>query len=229
VSVKDIACAEPEWRGCCESNAKQIRRGDLYASSNVHEEGGMKRKVVATSQLEGFHSALKNLLARNVSPELGLRILDCFIIRHNLDIGARFGRNPWFGGVDLITTGRAAMLCSDSMPSSPQMEYMMQLISTPLSPPQYRSETTPNFDFSLWDRMFQAARVDNTCLEANLNRSRQHLSSIKELLLNNATTIQSGKFNREEFFHSLRLPTNPERAGSPNPAIPDASQIERCY
>ncbi|EGZ05062.1 hypothetical protein PHYSODRAFT_348643 [Phytophthora sojae] len=54
---------------------------DAVASANTYEEGGGKSvRVLSTSQLEGFHSALKKLLARSVSAEIGLRILDIFIL-----------------------------------------------------------------------------------------------------------------------------------------------------
>ncbi|POM74215.1 Hypothetical protein PHPALM_8863 [Phytophthora palmivora] len=48
-------------------------------------------EIVSISQLEGFHIAMKKLLAREVRIELGLYILDVFIVQHNIDVGARFG------------------------------------------------------------------------------------------------------------------------------------------
>jgi hypothetical protein len=65
---------------------------------------------VATSQLEGFHSGLKKLLNRALSAEVGLRILDVYIVQHNLRIGAKFGRNASFGDFDFMALAQAAML-----------------------------------------------------------------------------------------------------------------------
>ncbi|KAK1938974.1 hypothetical protein P3T76_009049 [Phytophthora citrophthora] len=88
VNLADISCAIQEWTGSIDSNMKQIRRGDLYVDRNVFSEGGGSDvRVVSTSQLEGFHSALKKMLARSVSVEVGLQILDLFILKHNLKIG----------------------------------------------------------------------------------------------------------------------------------------------
>ncbi|OWY92795.1 LOW QUALITY PROTEIN: hypothetical protein PHMEG_00038053 [Phytophthora megakarya] len=54
----NISCKESEWTGTCRSNLAKIQRGELHVKNNSFEEGG--RSVVSTSQLEGFHSALKN-------------------------------------------------------------------------------------------------------------------------------------------------------------------------
>ncbi|KAG6959729.1 hypothetical protein JG687_00008619 [Phytophthora cactorum] len=46
--------------------ALQVRRGDLFVENNVYNEGGGNAvRIVPTSQLEGFHSVLKKMLARN--------------------------------------------------------------------------------------------------------------------------------------------------------------------
>ncbi|KAE9051055.1 hypothetical protein PR001_g1803 [Phytophthora rubi] len=91
VSITDVSCTEHEWRGSVDSNLKQIKRGDLYVKSNVFSEGGGKDvRIVSTSQLEGIHSALKKILARSVSAEVGLRILDLYILQHNLKVGSNY-------------------------------------------------------------------------------------------------------------------------------------------
>lgn len=82
----DLACTPAQWRGTVQSNTHQILRGDLYVLENTHCESGMSVKVVSTSQLEGFHAALKKLVARKVSVEVGSRILDLFILKVSLNV-----------------------------------------------------------------------------------------------------------------------------------------------
>ncbi|EGZ12244.1 hypothetical protein PHYSODRAFT_515568, partial [Phytophthora sojae] len=149
-----VSCSLNDWKGSCLSNLEQIQRGELYVGSNTYEEGGHRVRVISTSQLEGFHSSLKNLLTRNVSIEVGSGILDWLIVKHNLSIGAKFGRNPPMNGVDLISAGHTALLCVTMVPISPQIEYVMQLFSSPLVAPQYRTETERDFDFDSWAQVF---------------------------------------------------------------------------
>ncbi|ETO76414.1 hypothetical protein F444_08181 [Phytophthora nicotianae P1976] len=81
VSSRHLNCSDHEWMGTLNNNLEQVKRGDLYVENNTYKEGGGPAiRVLSTSQLEGFHSALKKLMARSVSAEVGLRILDVFIL-----------------------------------------------------------------------------------------------------------------------------------------------------
>ncbi|KAE9059940.1 hypothetical protein PF006_g31765, partial [Phytophthora fragariae] len=123
VAIRDVSCPESEWISCLNSNLEQIERGDVDVKDNSYDEGGGKSvRVLSTSQLEGFHSALKKLLARSVSAEIGLRILDVFILRHNLKIGSRYGCNPPLEHADIATLAQAASFCRDVISESPQLE-----------------------------------------------------------------------------------------------------------
>lgn len=77
VDVKSVV----EWNGCVESNLDQIKKGDLSVDSNFYCEENNVVKIVSTSQLEGFHAQLKKVLNRSVSYEVGVRILDIFILQ----------------------------------------------------------------------------------------------------------------------------------------------------
>ncbi|KAF1791329.1 hypothetical protein GQ600_17643 [Phytophthora cactorum] len=74
--------------------------------------------------------------------------------------------------------------------------------------PQYRSATPLDFSFKTWQTIFQSARVHPEVFKANLTRSRQHFTSIKGLLMKNATTLQTGSVDRRVFMPSLRLDDN---------------------
>ena len=80
VEHKDLCCTTAQWQGCVNSNLEQIRRGDLWIDSNTYTELGKEFKVVSTSQLEGVNAALRRLLNRTVSYEVGTRILDVFLL-----------------------------------------------------------------------------------------------------------------------------------------------------
>ncbi|ETP53440.1 hypothetical protein F442_01654 [Phytophthora nicotianae P10297] len=184
ISSEGINCSESEWQGSVNSNLKQIERGDLYLEDNIYREGGGKDvRVVSTSQLEGFHSALNKMLARSVSADIGLRILDIFILQHNLKVSSNYGRNPPMHHADIPTLAQTATLCRGIIAESPQLEFVNQLLSKPLRQPAYRASTVLDYGFERWRQIFETARVDTQTLEANFHHTRQHNDSIKELLL----------------------------------------------
>ncbi|KAG1700106.1 hypothetical protein DVH05_011918 [Phytophthora capsici] len=210
VPVSEITCDLTKWNNCIESNIAQIKRGDLYVADNIYKEGGGPPvRIVSTSQLEGFHSALKKLLAREVRAELGLRILDVFIVQHNLDVGARFGRNPHIANVDLIAACRAATVCklygNGLVAGTAEQEFLTNLVSAKLPSPQYRSATQRDFAFGAWQDIFHGVNIASAALESNLSQSHQHLKTIKELLFKHATALQTGQVHPSEFMQSLRM------------------------
>ncbi|OWY98481.1 hypothetical protein PHMEG_00030747 [Phytophthora megakarya] len=202
VLPKDVGCSDLEWHGTLNNNLQQIRRGDLEVATNTNNEGGGKSvRVLSTSQLEGFHSALKKLLARSVSAEVGLRILAVFIVRHNLKVGARYGRNPSLQHADLFTLAQTASCCRGAPPESLELEYVSNLMSFPLARPQYRSTTDHDFGFEEWGQLFDSVKIDTNALELNLRRSHHHSNTIEELLAKQAVFSTT----RAEFFNSLCL------------------------
>jgi hypothetical protein len=72
---------QSEWDGCIASNLAQIRLGDLFVDENQCTDAGGEVRIVSTSQLEAIHSKLQKLLDRIMSVEVGLRILDIFILQ----------------------------------------------------------------------------------------------------------------------------------------------------
>ncbi|ETI44469.1 hypothetical protein F443_10826 [Phytophthora nicotianae P1569] len=206
ISSEDINCSESEWQGSVNSNLKKFERGDLYVEDNIYREGGGKDvRVVSTSQLEGFHSALKKMLARSVSANNGLRILDIFILQHNLKVGSNYGRNPPMHHADILTLAQTATLCRGIIAESPQLEFVNQLLSKPLRQPAYLASTVLDYGFERWRQIFETARFDTQTLEANLHHTRQHNDSIKELLLKQIAFTKTGKLSKADFFNSLCL------------------------
>nr|KAE8919422.1 hypothetical protein PF009_g30272 [Phytophthora fragariae] len=204
VAIRDVSCPESEWISCLNSNLEQIECGDVDVKDNSYDEGGGKSvRVLSTSQLEGFHSALKKLLARSVSAEIGLRILDVFILRHNLKIGSRYGCNPPLEHADIATLAQAASFCRDVISESPQLEFVSKLLSTKLVSPQYRSVTEHDFGFEQWGQLFETAQVDLAALETNLHRAQQHSANIKELLSMQAVFSTTSRLPKAAFFNSL--------------------------
>ncbi|POM79051.1 LOW QUALITY PROTEIN: Hypothetical protein PHPALM_3343 [Phytophthora palmivora] len=67
VNPDELSCSQKEWSGCLNSKLKQIACEDLYMHENTHVEGGTSVSLVSTSQLEGFHFALKRLLNKQIS------------------------------------------------------------------------------------------------------------------------------------------------------------------
>ncbi|KUF91874.1 hypothetical protein AM587_10004276 [Phytophthora nicotianae] len=206
ISSEDINCSESEWQGSVNSNLKKFERGDLYVEDNIYREGGGKDvRVVSTSQLEGFHSALKKMLARSVSANNGLRILDIFILQHNLKVGSNYGRNPPMHHADILTLAQTATLCRGIIAESPQLEFVNQLVSKPLRQSAYLASTVLDYGLERWRQIFETARFDTQALEANLHHTRQHNDSIKELLLKQIAFTKTGKLSKADFFNSLCL------------------------
>lgn len=81
VQPSSIRVPFPEWEGCISSNLEQIVRGDLYVENSSYMEGGRSVRIVSTSQLEAIHSKLRKLLDRIISIQVGLRILDIFLLQ----------------------------------------------------------------------------------------------------------------------------------------------------
>ncbi|KAG6971656.1 hypothetical protein JG688_00004346, partial [Phytophthora aleatoria] len=131
---------------------------DLFVENNVYNEGGGNAvRIVPTSQLEGFHSALKKMLARFVSAEVGLR--------HNLKIGSNYCRNPPLQHADLLALARTAALCRGAIAESPQLEFVTKLMSKPLRRPAYRSAIPIDFGFEQWQQIVEMTRTDTQALE----------------------------------------------------------------
>ncbi|OWZ16199.1 hypothetical protein PHMEG_00010043 [Phytophthora megakarya] len=140
------------------------------ANRNVFNAGGGSNvRVVPTIQLEGFHSALKKMLARSVSVEVGLRILDLFILKHNLKIGSQYGRNPPLHDADILTLIQTATRCRGAAVEPPQLEFVGEPISEPLRLPSYRSATDLDFGFKQWNQIFETVRIDSQALETVYN------------------------------------------------------------
>ncbi|ETI31343.1 hypothetical protein F443_21680 [Phytophthora nicotianae P1569] len=110
------------------------------------------------------------MLARSVSVDVGLRILDIFILQQNLKVGSNYGRNPPMHHADILTLAQTATCAVELLRS-------------------HRSWTS----------------VDTLALEANLQRSRQHNDSIKELLTKQIVFTETGKLSKADFFNSLCL------------------------
>jgi hypothetical protein len=144
-----ISVKQSEWDGCIASNLAQIRLGDLFVDENQYTYTGGEVRIVSKSQLEAIHSKPRKLLDRILSVEVGLRILDIFILQvrslskfsrlyrlfsnwslqHNLTVGARHRRNPEFHGTDFCSVCQSAVMCSGLLPESPQLEYIAKLMA----------------------------------------------------------------------------------------------------
>jgi hypothetical protein len=105
-----------------------------------------------------------------------------FVVKHNLRVGAKFGRNPSFGAIDFIALAQAAILSHGVLPESPQLAFVHLVLSESLPQPTYRSESPFDFAFSKWMRMFETARVQPERLDQTLAASRRHKKTVRELL-----------------------------------------------
>ncbi|KAG3111249.1 hypothetical protein PI125_g9296 [Phytophthora idaei] len=105
------------------------------------------------------------MLARFVSAEVGLRLLDLFILQHNLKIGSNYYRNPPLQHADLLTLARTAALCRGAIEKSPQLEFVTKLMSKPLRRPAYRLAIPIDFGFEQWQQIVEMTRTDTRALE----------------------------------------------------------------
>ncbi|KAL3656506.1 hypothetical protein V7S43_018653 [Phytophthora oleae] len=144
-----ISVKRSDWDGSVASNLIQIRRGDLYVDDNHYTDAGGDIRVVSASQLEAIHSKLRKLLDRVISVEVGLWILDIFILQHNLSVGPKDHRNP--------------------LPEPPQLEYMSKLLAMdPLqlaSAEKYRATEVQLEKHRPWEKLFAMIQLRTSCVE----------------------------------------------------------------
>ncbi|ETM56673.1 hypothetical protein L914_00394, partial [Phytophthora nicotianae] len=81
IPQSSVNVKESEWKWCIASILEQIWSGDMYLSNNQNVDESGSTRIVSTSQLEAIHSKLRKLLDRVVSVQVGLRILDIFILQ----------------------------------------------------------------------------------------------------------------------------------------------------
>ncbi|KAE9084156.1 hypothetical protein PF005_g21663 [Phytophthora fragariae] len=117
-----------------------------------------------------------------------MRILDIFILQHNLNVGAKHRRNPMFHGTDFRSVCQSALICAGSLPDTPQLEYMRMLLSrsskTDLTTIEYRLGSAAAPQHRPWERLFDMIRLDTTQIESRLLRQHEVAGDIRELLLN---------------------------------------------
>ncbi len=185
VRESDVKCPWIEWKGCVDSNMKQVSDGHLFVANNHYTERGQQVQIVSTSQLEGFHSILSKFINRSVSVEVGLRMLDILVINYNLKIGSRFDRNPNFHHADIIQVCQAALSCHGLIPDSPQMEFALRIASSAVhTTTTYRHTSRMDFHFEKWLRAFELVKPNTKPIEKQLSARDTRKDDIRVLLWN---------------------------------------------
>lgn len=78
ITANDLGCTLAKWNNTIEYNVAQIKAGHLHVAENTYQEGsGPAVRVVSPSQLEGFHSALKNCWRGRCEPSLACAFWTC--------------------------------------------------------------------------------------------------------------------------------------------------------
>ncbi|KAE8963102.1 hypothetical protein PR001_g29485 [Phytophthora rubi] len=185
VQRSSIRVSIPVWENCIAVNADQIRAGDLFVEENEYLERGKKIRVVSTSQLEAVHSKLWKLLDRIVSIEVGMRILDIFLLQHNLKTGAKFKRYPSFAEFDFVALCQTAVICRGVIPDSPQLEFIHELLAFQNTTASVQQRLRPDGDSAVnrpWERVYGVLTVSIASVEASMLRKRAASSDIRQLL-----------------------------------------------
>lgn len=150
-------------------------------------------QVVSSSQLGSMHSKLKTQLDRMVSTSVGLRILDIFILKvyaeahgvdasysyscltlhtvtyykHNLNVGAKFDRNPTFSSNDFLALTRAAVFYRGTLPDSSQLEFMYALLKKNASA-SYRTAASDDSIHQPWELLLEMMKLGTRQVSAHL-------------------------------------------------------------
>ena len=202
VSASDLNCSQDEWMGTLKSNIDQINRGDLFVTKNSYMEGDHSIKVVSTSQLESFHAKLKNLLDRNVSVTVGMRILDVCILQHNIEMGAKFRRNPPITNVNLLKVCESAILSHGVLPTSKEQEYVLNLFSAPDVASTHHVSASLSGEMARWQALFLNTQVNATAVEQQLLKtSKSSRMNLKTLF----GTSNRANIYAKTFFSALRI------------------------
>ncbi|KAG1688921.1 hypothetical protein DVH05_003005 [Phytophthora capsici] len=207
VDVSSVRVNASTWQNCISVNLEQIRNGDLYVEDNEYMDNGKRVRVVSTSQLEGLHSKLRKLLDRIVSIEVGMRILDIFLLKHNLKTGAMYRRNPEFTAYDVMTLYRTSVLIHGLLPESPQLEFIRKLLVAPVQPTSMLQRIRPGGSSATlnrpWEQLHGLLSVSTTATEASMLRKRAPAADIRQLLL--SVHVNRKHITQQRFVEQLRL------------------------
>ncbi|KAI9093509.1 hypothetical protein DFS34DRAFT_267126 [Phlyctochytrium arcticum] len=114
------AASVEKWNATVEANAQLIRDGCLYMNgSNTYEEHNEKVELLHTSGVESTYALLKKLSNRQMGPELALRLLSFFVIKHNYDCGIKFGQIPSIHNFNILTLLRHTLVTREYIPDFP--------------------------------------------------------------------------------------------------------------
>ncbi|KAG3076569.1 hypothetical protein PI124_g22184 [Phytophthora idaei] len=128
-----------------------------------------------------------------------------FIVRHNLKVGSKYGRNPPLEHAGLVMLAQTASLYRGAVSETAQLEFVSKLLAAPLSAPQHRSITDHDFAFEQWGQLVETDRSDTAALDLNLHRAHDHSATIKELLAKQAVFSSTSCLPKAAFFNSLCL------------------------
>ncbi|KAF1785599.1 hypothetical protein GQ600_23727 [Phytophthora cactorum] len=135
-----------------------------------------------------------------------LRVLDIFLLQHNLKTGAKCGRNPEFIGFDFLSMCFAAVLCREQLASTPQLEFMYELVAnqaTRSCDPTYRAVGVSDNENRPWKRLEDIIRLRIDTVDGLLLDHHAPTSDIRRLLL--SVHVMRKQSSRAEFVTFLGL------------------------
>ncbi|TMW67157.1 hypothetical protein Poli38472_012273 [Pythium oligandrum] len=136
-----------------------------------------------------------------MSHAVGARILDIFILQHNLRVGERWGRLPPIGSCDFRELCQSALLCNELLPESELYAFALKIVSANLNTPPYRLSGAFEFPFKRWLRAFSNVRVSSESIQACVQM--QSSRPIRDLMLQTSVSIKS--VSRKAMLDSLQL------------------------
>ncbi|KAF4132451.1 hypothetical protein GN958_ATG18363, partial [Phytophthora infestans] len=145
-------------------------------------------------QLEAIHSKLRKLLDRVIPVEVGLRILDIFILQHNVSVGARYQRNPAFKGTNFRSVVQSAVIV---FPDRIAHGYKVQRYNA------NRGGAAPSAEHQPWERIFDMIHLRTNNVEVDILARNAPADDIRSLL--SATCIKRKHLSRERFAGLLGL------------------------
>lgn len=134
-------------------------------------------------------------------------------MKHNLSVGARFGRSPDLGYGDIGWLCKSAILSEGVVRSFPQQEFAIKVLSNPSSKTTHRNATAVDYDFVTWGSLFPGIEFDASSMKQQLGAQCRHRANIRDLLLSQGPVIQDARIRRLEFLRSMNLtPSDVESA-----------------
>ncbi|KAI9103965.1 hypothetical protein DFS34DRAFT_646102 [Phlyctochytrium arcticum] len=130
--LKEHTQAAKDFKAACDT----VVRADLNQGSDAWKEwqGSVKNNtfLIANGFVTGWPSTnnlLSQLSKRKMGPKLADRILYCFVVERNIEVGQLVGRIPNLYQMDILTLLKLPLLTNNLLAPTPQLDFALTILN----------------------------------------------------------------------------------------------------